>query len=462
MPKFGTARYLAGSYVLPSGLADALKAPESQTWGSVVFVIADSPEGIAEAGQLATSSPAAHRQLIVVPRKPLAVTEAALELAALEALREDEAFVTQDPLVRPELDELLALARRQLVAVLHRVTSDRGGEAVWFHGSSRLDVTADRPASVAASNLLDLWYPDSPRITNDQLMRQRISRQMSTARVRILMRTMERSPQPRFGYSEQDGSIEASIYRTVLERTGLHRLGDDRWGFAKPDEIKDRGLRRAWSLIARFFSVPSASPRPLSELVSQLASPPIGLPQGVIPILVMAGYRAFAKVVSLRTEGAYVSDILGFEASKMFVEPERHTIEVYDGSEKTIFYLSELAYVLTRERPAEVDEVLRFAYDAFVRWQSALPDGARQSLRLSHDTQRFLREIIHEKDPGRLFLGTLPAMFGKDAGLGRVVERLEGISKRPCRSSVQLSGSAQLQTPCRHSRIGSHASMWMP
>lgn len=74
-------------------------------------------------------------------------------------------------------------------------------------------------------------------------------------------------------------------------------------------------------LIARFFSTPSAGPRALSELVSQLASPPIGLPLGVIPILVMAGYRAFAKIVSLRSEGAYVRDILGFEASKMFVEP---------------------------------------------------------------------------------------------------------------------------------------------
>jgi hypothetical protein len=425
--KFGTGRYLAGSYVLPSALAEALKGPENNTWGSVVFVIADSPEGIAESERLAKSSPAAHRQVIVVPQKPLAVTEAALELAALEALREDEAFVSQDPLVRPELDELLAVTRRHLAAALHRLTSNRGGESDWSYGGRRLEVTADRPASVAASDLLDLWYPDSPRITNDQLMRQRISRQMSTARVRILMRTMERSPQPRFGYPEQDGSVEASIYRTVLERTGLHRLADDRWGFAKPDEIKDRGLRRAWSLIARFFGTPGAGPWPLSELVSELASPPIGLPLGVIPILVMAGYRAFARVVSLRTEGAYVRDILGFEASKMFIEPERHTIEVHGGSEKTTFYLSELAYVLTHERPAEHDEVLRFAYDAFVRWQATLPEGARQSLRLSHDTQRFLREIINEQDPARLFLGTLPAMFGEDGGLSGVVEALERI-----------------------------------
>ncbi|MGY8680451.1 hypothetical protein Q2941_22000 [Bradyrhizobium sp. UFLA05-153] len=425
--KFGMARYLSGSYVLPARLAEAIKEPDWQSWGSVLFVIADNPEGIAESERLAKTSPFAHRQVIVYPRKPLAVFEAALELASLEALRQDEAFVFQDPLVRQELDELLALARRQLASILHRLTSERGGDANWHHGGRRLDVTADCPASVAASDLLDVWYPDSPRINNDQLMRQRISRQMSTARVRILMRSMERLSQPRFGYLEQDGSVEASVYRTVLERTGLHRLSDGRWGFAAPNEIKDRGLRGAWSLVERFFTTPSAGPRPLSDIVSQLASPPIGLPLGVIPILVMAGYRAFAKVVSLRTEGVYVRDILGFESSKMFVEPDRHTIEVHDSSRETVLYLSELAYVLAHQRPSDDDEALRFAYDSFIQWQATLPDGARQSTRLSPDTQRFLREILQEQDPGCLFLSTLPALYSQNGGLDGVAQAVERI-----------------------------------
>ena len=42
--------------------------------------------------------------------------------------------------------------------------------------------------------------------------------------------------------------------------------------------------------------------------------------------------------------------------------------------------------------------------------------------RFSQDTHRFLREITREHDPGRLFLGFLPAMFGADGGLGSVVE----------------------------------------
>jgi hypothetical protein len=48
-------------------------------------------------------------------------------------------------------------------------------------------------------------------------------------------------------------------------------------------------------------------------------------------------------------------------------------------------------------------------------------------MHLSRETQRFLREIIHEQDPARLFLGTLPAIFGKNGGLAGVVEAVEHI-----------------------------------
>ena len=52
--------------------------------------------------------------------------------------------------------------------------------------------------------------------------------------------------------------------------------------------------------------------------------------------------------------------------------------------------------------------------------------GQRDSSFLQ-DTHRFLREITREHDPGRLFLGFLPAMFGADGGLDSVVEAVECI-----------------------------------
>ena len=118
----------------------------------------------------------------------------------------------------------------------------------------------------------------------------------------------------------------------MLERTGLHRERQGEWGFAEPEELMDRGLRRVWETLEAFFTRPSAKPKKLSDLIRRLAGPPIGVPSGVMPVLVMAGYRAFARNVSLCSDGDYVPDILGFDANRMFAEPERHKVEIHDAS----------------------------------------------------------------------------------------------------------------------------------
>jgi hypothetical protein len=428
--QFGTARYLSGRYILPRTLEHleeevARSGPTTAVWGEVLYVLAESAVEI-ETAKAAVAALPRQRALYVVPSRPLRVIDAALEVACLEALRADDGLLAQDPLVSVEIDELLAVARRHLDLTIHRLTSDRPIDSNWFYAGSELAVSGERPATIVASELMKQWYPKTPRIINDQLMRQRVSKQMNTARVRLLMRITESSSKPWMGYGSDDTSVEASVYRTVLERTGLHSEQADNWGFAEPERVKDLGLRQAWKSVKEFFQNPAPKPKKLSELVSALAGMPIGTPAGVIPIIVMAGYRAFARNVSLRSDGVYVTDILGFDANRMFVEPERHELEVHDAGQAAIRYLDELAYVFAHTRNSEGAESLRFAYDAFVRWRSALPNGARRSRRLSAEAQSLLRAAADVVEPFAFFFGVLPELFGgARRNLDSVITRVE-------------------------------------
>jgi hypothetical protein len=413
--EFGTVRYLSGRYVLPEHLGEATHAGPAGPWGDLLYVVAESEPEIAQARAAALTS-AGDRMLVVVPGRPLRVVDAALEVACLEALRADDGLLAEDPLVSVEIDELLSVARRQLDLAVHRLTSDRPTDAEWIHAGAKLPVGSERPAAIVASELMKKWYPKTPRIANDQLMRRRVSKQMNTARVRLLMRITESAGKPWMGYGEDDTSVEASIYRTVLAKTGLHRESDGgTWGFAEPDTVLDPGLRQAWKVAKAFFQSPSPAPKKLSELVSALTGPPIGVPGGVVPVIAMAGYQAFARCVSLRSDGVYVTEILGFDANRMFAEAERHSLEVHHVDDRTIRYLEEMAAVFTRAR-YEGEEALRFANDAFVRWQSGLPDGARRSRRLSPDTQVLIRAATEASDPAAFFLRVLPDAFGKGGG----------------------------------------------
>ena len=229
----GTARYLSGRYVRAADIASGdrclSEAQPIAEWGRVFFMLADSAEELARARHRVEAGwPGWERALVVLPAEPINVFEAALEVDALLALQRDDALLAEDSLVGQELAELLAVARRQLAVVLHRLTTDKPSTAEWWCAGVRVNVDRDRSAGIAASDLMDRWYGATPTIRNDQVMRNRLSRQMETARVRILTRILERAQNARLGYRDEElSSAEGTVFRTLLEATGLHRSEDD-------------------------------------------------------------------------------------------------------------------------------------------------------------------------------------------------------------------------------------------
>jgi hypothetical protein len=432
--KFGTARYLRGEYVRASDVASGAPlsagGPTKAAWGRVLYVLADSAEELNKARRRVESGwPGSEQALVVLPAEPISVFEAALEIDALVSLQTDASLEAEDPLVRQELTELLAVARRQLAILLHRLTTDRPNSAGWWYAGQRLHVNRDHPAGVAASTLLDELYPQTPRIVNDQLMRNRLSRQMETARIRVLTRLLERAGDARLGYRDEElSSAEGSVLRTVLEATSLHVSEGESGRFAQPEELEDPGLQAVWTIIADFFRTPGV--KSLGDLVSALSAPPIGLPAGVLPLLVVAGFKAFGRAVSLQVDGAYPSDVLGFDASRMFLEPRNVQVEVHLSDEETMRYLAEFAYIFSHHRPGELDEAVRFAVDAVASWRLTVSEGIRRSRRHTDDGRKLLNLIADSGDPAGLVLNVLPNAFGaRLSRLGRFESTLRMLEK---------------------------------
>src|SRR5690606_11580875 len=150
------------------------------------------------------------------------------------------------------------------------------------------------------------------------------------------------------GYAPDDSSAEASIYRTVLARTGIHRERDGVGSFAMPDELADSGLAAMWSAIRDFFT--EKGKKRLSDIVATLSEAPVGLAAGVMPVLVFAGYKAFGRAVTIRSEGKYLRDVLGFTSTMMFNAPDLQEIEVHALTGAVLGYLEDFSYVFTYER----------------------------------------------------------------------------------------------------------------
>lgn len=448
----GVARYFVGRYIDTQSLLSGQSLEvvrEGDRWGTVFFVLTDTAEDLARAKQFLESDRAQSKQplVFVLPESPIPVADAALEVAAIAALRQDEALLGEDPLVGRDLEELHSVARRHLDLVLHGLVSDRPIGTVWMHGGTRLNVNPDVPASIALSTILDRRFPCTPKIANDQLMRDLPTAQIRSAQVRLIMRIMEHGSHPRLGYDPGDTSASASLYRTVLERTGLHCTRLETGCFAEPGELQEPGLRKVWSKLQTYFTDPrDGSPKPLSEIVDELRNAPIGLPNGVIPILVMAGYRAFARIVSLRTDGEYVPDILGFESRNMFAEPTRHSVTVHEANDKTERYLKDLTRVLCGNAPRTHEELLRRACDALATWKEKVPPVGWRSTRLGQEERDLLYEIGRAEDSPKLLLRLLPERFGNGnadpygatiKAIARTVNRVKDLTQTYRREAVQ-------------------------
>jgi hypothetical protein len=422
--RFGVNRYFRGLYAAADGFP---AAPPADHPCAVTYVLARTREEIDAARDTARAY-TAQGVIYVIPQRPLEIESAALELVAVEALRADRDFIASDPMVTTELDELQSVAFEQLAQLLRPLLSPRGPAAEWWASGRRLQVTGDRPGTMAASDLLNSWYPKTPKIGNEQLMRDHASRTMQTARVRIISGILERSKRPYLGLEAGDRSAEGSIYRTVFEKTGLYRCEDRR--FALEHEVEEPGLAAAWRVIASFFKTATRkTPRRLSELTETLQAPPIGLPAAIMPLLIAAGYKQFSQMVALYRDGAYESDLLGFQFDQMVMRPEGVTLRVEAADLRMREYVRELCYAFQHNHPAPGDELVRRANDAAQAWRLTVSEAVRRTQKLSEEARRLLLVVSTSRDPIQLLFRDIPRVFGAKAPDLAVIPKIEQARK---------------------------------
>lgn len=278
----GVGRYYAGRYLLATdlltqGLAHPVLTLDPGDDGRVVYVLTESAAELEALDTFAEAMPREPGLVLVLPKRPLEASDAAFELGALLRLREHHELLASDPLILAELNELLAVARKHLHRLLGRLIDPERGGARWLANGGELPVgERQRPLGKALSCLADRRFPKTPRIFNDQVVRHRLSRPMVNARKKVLLGILERSGEPRLGF---DGMTtpDASIYRTVLERTGLYGEDNGCWRWRRPEEIADTAPDEVWGLLERFLTDPAEQPKPVAPFLDSLIGSPYGL-----------------------------------------------------------------------------------------------------------------------------------------------------------------------------------------
>jgi len=456
--EYGVTRYWPGEYLLARDFASLIEddgeGPQVPLGsdGVVYYVIAETGEELCEAQ--AVVQELRHDQVIVsLPSSPLNLIDAALEVWCLSSMQHNSDLTGEDPLVLPELQQMLDDARANLHAVLDKLVRPTPDGPRWYHRGQPMAITRVSEMRRQLSAITRKVFSSTPHIHNELINRHKPSGTIVNSRKKLLMGILERHGSPEL--VTVPTTPDASMFRTILVHTGLYREnGDSSWGYVsgKTSSLTDdHGLKDTWNRLREFFEVPSDAPKRPRELLDELVAPPFGIRRGLLPIFFGAGMKAFGKAISLRNGNEYVADILPSVIEDLCRNPDGYEVEVIALDPQTDEYLATVRDVFGGGSHLDLDtDLVRATYDAIQSWLFQLPKSALTADHLSQRTRDFQRLLqnARETDPLVFVLQQLPKVCGFDrnhcddarAALKEVKDELESVSDtyvRKAASSVQ-------------------------
>ncbi|MCY3984287.1 MAG: hypothetical protein OXE85_10275 [Roseovarius sp.] len=242
---------------------------------ALVALVFDATSDNIEVLQIARTLPS--HFILGLPRRSSEIHSILADLMGIDSLLDKDYLLAEDPLVKRELLEYRSESEALLRKNLESIMNPDMGEVVWVSGLKVHDFSKEKNISgEILSGIFEKRFAKTPVIRNEQIVRRKITPVTRSACRRCMLAIIERTGLPELGY-EGSTSADASIYRTVIERTGLYAKENGKWRWSNPDKIIDRNMRDVWSELKSFFAKPSQHPRNFAELEDFMAAPPIGL-----------------------------------------------------------------------------------------------------------------------------------------------------------------------------------------
>lgn len=346
--------------------------------------------------------------IVVIPGSTATIGDLAIEAAALRMALSSAQAASADWVARRELAERAADAEKSL---RHEVAATWSPAAsAWYLLGDRDPLPAGAGLSATLSQAADRKFWATPRVANEMIARRELTSQGAKAR-RMLLEAFIANPEEEcFGI--QGYGPERAIYEAVYRSAGLHQLDrkSGRWIIARP---RDRHWARAWSEIRKCFNDAAEQRVNLAEIGDLLKRPPIGLKDGILPVLLVPALVAHADEIALYEHGSLVLRLDDAVAERLARNPGHFTVKnnaAAAGARKLV--VAAVAERLGLNAGTVPPTFLRVARSLYRELQS-LPPFTQQTRRyVSPEAARVLQAFKTAAEPDTLIFETLPVLLG--------------------------------------------------
>ena len=335
---------------------------------------------------------------------------AIVQVLALERVQSGAQEVASDPIAAREVKERLKNARAMEQQALNTLFRNPA-ESKWYWDGKQLGIPDRRALQAKLSDVMDCVYPDSPKVRNELINRDRLSSQAAAARNKLFSYMLDRADQPGFGIDKYPP--EKAIYRSVLEHGGLHTADESgQWRLTQPAEHDPLNLAPTWRRLDRMFEASEAQPVSTEQLMDDLSAPPIGLKRGLFPLIFLHYYLLNRHEIALYDEGAYSPELTYAHLERLVRRPDLFTFQRFRvaGVRATLFEEYSQAIFGEKRDALAVLDIARPLTSFLLR----LPEYTQKTRRLSETALRVRQALALAKSPQKLLFEHLPEACGRD------------------------------------------------
>lgn len=415
----GNLRHFEVQFVPAAELLESLSA-RTNADGLVLVALCETEGERRKAIDFATSRGMANRRevLIAVAQPLQGLASLVTEVQRWEWVLANKPEMNHDNYALEEATRQLAASRQVLAKRLQsyvglRQFTETLGLA-WFYKSQSVSIGTGRALLEKLSSICDKLYPDAPKIQNELVNRHELSSAAAAARLRLIERLLQHSPEPYLGMDPSINPPEKSMYLSVLKEARLHRDGPEGWAACIPGENEDTcHVRPVLLRLQEVLEGAKGRRVKVTSLFAEMKSQPYGVRDGLCPLLLAAFAVIHEKDVAFYDQSSFLKQVTGQEFHRLMKAPENFEVQYCRIAGVRTVVFEQLFRVLHPDKKPKSIDLLDVVRPLCV-FAAQLPEFARKTTRVSKMASSVRDALVQAEEPATLLFQTLPEACGCD------------------------------------------------
>ncbi len=250
--------------------------------------------------------------IVAIPKQIDALKGVVEEVACLRWVERNTEELRDDRVARRELSLRLVEGEQKISQLLQTLLDPRpapfGNSCLWIWNGENHSLRTKTDVTRLISEACESIYQSSPRLRNELISRKTISSAAAAARRNLMEKMLTCANQEKLGI--EGFPPERSIYESALFSSGIHKYNSSKgcWEIAAPSSDSNVNFGPSWSLLEKEIFNDNMQKVLVKDVFSLLASPPLGVPDGIHPLLFTAFFIYNQDDLFLYREGSFIPE----------------------------------------------------------------------------------------------------------------------------------------------------------